>query len=51
MDFYDKVGGFGHLSLVGRSGFMTHAESEKSIRLFTKDVLPRLREIKPVAVE
>ncbi|HUH84756.1 MAG TPA: LLM class flavin-dependent oxidoreductase [Stellaceae bacterium] len=51
MEFYDKVGGFGHLSLVGRSGFMTHAESEKGIRLFTKEVLPRLREIKPVTVE
>src|SRR4030095_5452461 len=51
LDFYDKVGGFGHLSLVGRSGFMTHAESEKSIRLFSKEVLPRLREIKPVTVD
>jgi alkanesulfonate monooxygenase SsuD/methylene tetrahydromethanopterin reductase-like flavin-dependent oxidoreductase (luciferase family) len=51
MDFYDKVGGFGHLSLVGRSGFMTHAESEKGIRLFTKEVLPRLREVKPVTAE
>jgi alkanesulfonate monooxygenase SsuD/methylene tetrahydromethanopterin reductase-like flavin-dependent oxidoreductase (luciferase family) len=51
MEFYDKVGGFGHLSLVGRSGFMTHAESEKGIRLFSKEVLPRLREIKPVTVE
>jgi len=51
MEFYDKVGGFGHLSLVGRSGFMTHAESEKGIRLFAKEVLPRLREIKPVVVE
>ena len=51
MDFYDKVGGFGHLSLVGRSGFMTHAESEKSIRLFSREVLPRLREIKPVTAE
>jgi alkanesulfonate monooxygenase SsuD/methylene tetrahydromethanopterin reductase-like flavin-dependent oxidoreductase (luciferase family) len=50
MEFYDKVGGFGHLSLVGRSGFMTHAESEKGIRLFSKEVLPRLREIKPVTV-
>jgi alkanesulfonate monooxygenase SsuD/methylene tetrahydromethanopterin reductase-like flavin-dependent oxidoreductase (luciferase family) len=50
MEFYDKVGGFGHLSLVGRSGYMTHAESEKSIRLFTREVLPRLREIKPVEV-
>ena len=48
MEFYDKVGGFGHLSLVGRSGFMTHPESEKGIRLFSKEVLPRLREIEPV---
>jgi len=48
MEFYDKVGGFGHLSLVGRSGFMTHAESEKGIRRFATEVLPRLREIKPV---
>jgi alkanesulfonate monooxygenase SsuD/methylene tetrahydromethanopterin reductase-like flavin-dependent oxidoreductase (luciferase family) len=51
MAFYDKVGGFGHLSLVGRSGFMTHAESEKGIRLFTKEVLPRLRAIKPIMAE
>ncbi|HEX3860437.1 MAG TPA: LLM class flavin-dependent oxidoreductase [Stellaceae bacterium] len=48
MAFYDKVGGFGHLSLVGRTGFMTHEESQKSIRLFSKEVLPRLREIKPI---
>jgi alkanesulfonate monooxygenase SsuD/methylene tetrahydromethanopterin reductase-like flavin-dependent oxidoreductase (luciferase family) len=51
MSFHDKVGGFGHVSLVGRSGFMTHAESEKGIRLFANEVLPRLREIKPVTVE
>ena len=51
MAFYDRVGGFGHVSLVGRSGFMTHAESEKGIRLFANEVLPRLREIKPVTVE
>ena len=48
MEFYDKVGGFGHLSMIGRSGFMTHAESEKGIRLFAKEVLPRLKEVKPV---
>ncbi len=48
MAFYDKVGGFGHLSLVGRTGFMTHEESSKSIRLFSQEVLPRLREIKPI---
>jgi alkanesulfonate monooxygenase SsuD/methylene tetrahydromethanopterin reductase-like flavin-dependent oxidoreductase (luciferase family) len=50
MEFYDKVGGFGHLALVGRSGYMTHAESSKSIRLFTQEVLPRLRTIKPMEV-
>jgi alkanesulfonate monooxygenase SsuD/methylene tetrahydromethanopterin reductase-like flavin-dependent oxidoreductase (luciferase family) len=45
--FHDDVGGFGHLTMIGRTGFMTHAESEKSIRLFGKEVLPRLGEIKP----
>jgi alkanesulfonate monooxygenase SsuD/methylene tetrahydromethanopterin reductase-like flavin-dependent oxidoreductase (luciferase family) len=51
MDFYDKVGAFGHLVMIGRSGYMTHAEAEKGIKLFAKEVLPRLREIGPVAVE
>jgi alkanesulfonate monooxygenase SsuD/methylene tetrahydromethanopterin reductase-like flavin-dependent oxidoreductase (luciferase family) len=50
MDFYDEVGGFGHLVLVGRTGYMTHVETEKSIRLFSKEVLPRLRAIAPVTV-
>lgn len=48
-EFYDDVGGFGHLTMIGRTGFMTHAESEKSIRLFGKEVLPRLKEIAPAA--
>jgi alkanesulfonate monooxygenase SsuD/methylene tetrahydromethanopterin reductase-like flavin-dependent oxidoreductase (luciferase family) len=47
-DFYDKVGGFGHLVMIGRSGFMTHAEAEKGIKLFAKEVLPRLQEVAPV---
>ncbi len=50
MDFYDKVGGFGHLVLVGRTGFMTHAEAEKGIKLFSKEVMPRLREVAPITV-
>jgi alkanesulfonate monooxygenase SsuD/methylene tetrahydromethanopterin reductase-like flavin-dependent oxidoreductase (luciferase family) len=45
MDFYEEVGGFGHLVLVGRTGHMTHPETEKSIKLFSKEVLPRLRAI------
>jgi len=29
--------------LAGRTGFMTHAEAEKGIKLFSKEVMPRLR--------
>ena len=43
--FHDEVGGFGHLNMLGRTGFVTHAESEKNIRLFGKEVLPRLKEL------
>ena len=48
IDFYRTVGGFGHLVMIGRSGFMTHAEAEKGISLFAREVLPRLKEIAPV---
>jgi alkanesulfonate monooxygenase SsuD/methylene tetrahydromethanopterin reductase-like flavin-dependent oxidoreductase (luciferase family) len=51
MEFYDKVGGFGHLAMIGRSGFMTHEESVKGIKLFAREVAPRLREVKPVLAE
>lgn len=47
-DFYDFVGGFGHLVMIGRSGFMNHQETEKSINLFAREVLPRLKGITPV---
>jgi len=46
MDFYEQVGGFEHLILMGRSGFMTHDEAEQGIKRFAKEVLPRLREVK-----
>ena len=42
MDIYDKVGGFAHLVFIGRSGFLTHEEANKTIRLMAKEVLPRL---------
>ena len=42
MDFNDKVGGFDHFILMGRSGFMTHQETKKSITLFAREVLPLL---------
>jgi alkanesulfonate monooxygenase SsuD/methylene tetrahydromethanopterin reductase-like flavin-dependent oxidoreductase (luciferase family) len=42
MDIYDKVGGFAHFIFIGRSGFLTHQEADKGIRLMAKEVLPRL---------
>jgi hypothetical protein len=42
MDIYDKVGGFGHLIFIGRSGFLTHQEAKKGIQMMAKEVLPRL---------
>ena len=47
MDCYAELGGFGHLIFIGRSGFLTHAEAEKSLRLFATEVLPRLNETAP----
>lgn len=44
-EFREKVGPFEHLVLASRSGFMTHAEATKSLRLFSREVLPRLREL------
>ena len=42
MEIYDKVDGFAHLIFIGRSGFLTHEEAKKTIRLMSKEVLPRL---------
>jgi hypothetical protein len=47
MDCYAELGGFGHLIFIGRSGFLTHQEAEKSIRLFATEVLPRLNAAAP----
>ena len=50
MDIYEKVGGFGHLIFIGRSGFLDHREAEKGIRLLAKEVLPRLPAATPTPV-
>jgi hypothetical protein len=49
MDCYRELGGFGHLIFIGRSGFLSHAEAEKSLRLFAKEVLPHLNETSQAA--
>ena len=43
---YDSVGGFGHFLGMGQAGLMTGAEASKGIRLFAREVYPRLKELK-----
>jgi alkanesulfonate monooxygenase SsuD/methylene tetrahydromethanopterin reductase-like flavin-dependent oxidoreductase (luciferase family) len=45
--FYEKVGGFGHLLMLGQSGFLDHDDTASGIRLFAREVYPRLREAYP----
>jgi hypothetical protein len=44
MEFQRKAGAFGHLNIIGRSGFLTHQEAVKGIKMFAREVLPRLEE-------
>lgn len=44
-EYRERVGPFEHLVLASRSGFMTHGEATKGLKVFAKDVLPRLREL------
>ncbi len=41
--FYDRVGGFGHLMMMGQAGFLDHAETVNGIRNFAEHVVPRLQ--------
>jgi alkanesulfonate monooxygenase SsuD/methylene tetrahydromethanopterin reductase-like flavin-dependent oxidoreductase (luciferase family) len=43
LEFQAKAGKFEHLVLASRSGFMTHEEATRGLKLFAKEVLPRFR--------
>jgi alkanesulfonate monooxygenase SsuD/methylene tetrahydromethanopterin reductase-like flavin-dependent oxidoreductase (luciferase family) len=43
--FYDHVGGFGHLLMMGQGGHITHADTVDNLTMFSKEVLPRLAEL------
>ena len=45
MAFYDHVGGFGHLLMMGQGGLLSHEETVANLTLFSKEVLPRIREL------
>jgi alkanesulfonate monooxygenase SsuD/methylene tetrahydromethanopterin reductase-like flavin-dependent oxidoreductase (luciferase family) len=40
--FYERVGGFGHLLLMGQAGFLEHDETVTGIRTFAEKVKPAL---------
>ncbi|MBM3489731.1 MAG: LLM class flavin-dependent oxidoreductase [Alphaproteobacteria bacterium] len=44
-EFYDHVGGFGHLLMMGQGGYISHAETVANLKLFSKEVLPRLSDL------
>lgn len=44
VDFYEHVGGFGHLLMMCHAGAMSHADTAASLTLFAQEVLPRLRD-------
>lgn len=43
---YNHVGGYGNLLMLGQSGFLEHDETVRGIRMFAREVYPRLKELK-----
>ncbi len=43
--FYDHVGGFGHLLMMGQGGLISHEDTVDNLTMFSKEVLPRLAEL------
>ena len=46
-DFNDRMGGIGHILFFGQGGFLDHHDTSENIRLFGREVMPRLRELNP----
>ena len=51
-EFYDLVGGFGNLLMMGQGGHLSHADTVANLTLFSKEVLPRLAGLhdRPIAM-
>ena len=43
--FNDRMGGVGHLLFFGQGGFLDHKDAVENIRLFGREVAPRLHEL------
>jgi alkanesulfonate monooxygenase SsuD/methylene tetrahydromethanopterin reductase-like flavin-dependent oxidoreductase (luciferase family) len=44
---WERVGGYGHLLIMGQAGFLEHDDTVHSIRMFAREVYPRLKQIYP----
>jgi len=44
-NFYDYCGGFGNLMMMSQAGFMTFDETLSSMKLFSEEVYPHLKEL------
>ncbi|MGH7043059.1 MAG: LLM class flavin-dependent oxidoreductase [Acetobacteraceae bacterium] len=44
-DFSHRMGGVGHLLFFGQGGFLDHRDTVENIKLFAREVAPRLREL------
>jgi len=44
---WNHVGGYGHLLIMGQAGFLEHDDTVHGIRMFAREVYPRLKEIYP----
>jgi alkanesulfonate monooxygenase SsuD/methylene tetrahydromethanopterin reductase-like flavin-dependent oxidoreductase (luciferase family) len=43
--FYNSVGGFGHVLMMGHAGAMTYDQAARSLDLYAKEVAPRLDDL------
>ena len=46
-EFYEYVGGCDNILMMGQGGNLDHAATMDNYRMFSREVLPRLRELTP----
>ena len=44
---WEYVGGYGQLLIMGQAGFLEHEDTVHSIRMFAREVYPKLKELYP----
>ena len=49
-EFYDYVGGCDHILMMGQGGNLDHASTMDNHRLFSREVLPQVRELSNMAI-